>query len=176
MTRDEAICLLREALTRIEHPQENANGGPEQTGGAYWRLAKVISEYLAPNLQANEGEEHASHLQKQHSIMTLNPIDPVAFDDFLRSGGADKIVAALPPPHEWIDKEKFAKDLMEAGNRAIERRNKLDLEAREAERARCLTAIAAARHTNTGHKDHETYDDGFTDACNACEWAVKGEA
>lgn len=46
----------------------------------------------------------------------------------------------------------------------------------EQERERFLRAIESAKEENTGHKDYETYDDGFKDGCNACEAAVKGAA
>jgi hypothetical protein len=41
-----------------------------------------------------------------------------------------------------------------------------------AERERCLAAVNSARGENAGHKDYETYNDGFTDACNECEAAI----
>ena len=42
--RNEAIQLMEEALSRIKHPS-----GREQTGGAYWRLAVVLGDYLSPD-------------------------------------------------------------------------------------------------------------------------------
>lgn len=66
MTRQNAIGLLEEALRRLAHPSPNANGASEQTGGAYWRLAQVMTDYLEPRLVTNEGAEHAQHLIATH--------------------------------------------------------------------------------------------------------------
>ena len=48
----EAIAeLLREALYRIEFPQQNFKGYPMQAGGAWWRLQQVMG-WLAPHVEA----------------------------------------------------------------------------------------------------------------------------
>lgn len=66
MERQQAISLVEEALRRIKHPTPNAKGAPEQTGGGYWRLANVLENYLAPQLEENEGVEHARLIRETH--------------------------------------------------------------------------------------------------------------
>lgn len=73
MERADAIQLLEEALARIRAPRANANGGNEQVGGAYWRLAKVLSQYLDPKLEQEEGHEHAEFIRAMHGqLLKLN--------------------------------------------------------------------------------------------------------
>ena len=62
--RNEAIQLMEEALSRIKHPS-----GREQTGGAYWRLAVVLGDYLSPRLEANEGKQHADFIRETHGVI-----------------------------------------------------------------------------------------------------------
>lgn len=62
MDREEACQLVREALDRIASPSANANGGDMQVGGAYWRLTKVLNNFLLPQLMLQEGQHHATHL------------------------------------------------------------------------------------------------------------------
>lgn len=73
MERAEAVQLVEEALARIRAPGANANGGNEQVGGAYWRLAKVLSQYLEPALDQQEGHEHAEFIRATHGrLLRLN--------------------------------------------------------------------------------------------------------
>lgn len=72
MKRSEAIKLLNEALSRIERPTPNANGGEEQVGGAYWRLSQVLEYYLAPILEEQEGEKHAKFMRETHGVICRN--------------------------------------------------------------------------------------------------------
>lgn len=70
MRPEEAAKLLREALSRIERPSGNANGGDMQVGGIYWRLAQVLGEFAAPRLEEHEGtEEHAAFIRKTHGVL-----------------------------------------------------------------------------------------------------------
>ena len=66
MERETAVALLEEALWRIKHPSRNGHGGPMQSGGAYWRLAKVLREFLEPRLKSDGGEEDAERILKIH--------------------------------------------------------------------------------------------------------------
>lgn len=72
MDRNKAVGLIKDALHRIEHPSQNAKGMPEQTGGAYWRLAQVLEKYLAPRLDEMEGKEHANHIRETHGVIHRN--------------------------------------------------------------------------------------------------------
>lgn len=69
MTREDAISFLEGAISRIENHNGNANGGDEQTGGAYWRLARVLKDYLEPRLDEQEGKEHADFIRKNHGVI-----------------------------------------------------------------------------------------------------------
>lgn len=51
MDRAEAVDLLEQAINRIKKSSPNGNGGSEQIGGIYWRLAKVLSEYADVQLE-----------------------------------------------------------------------------------------------------------------------------
>ena len=84
MNRVEAEGLLADALRRIRHPQKNANGGAYQAGGAYWRLAKVLREYLEPALPSIEGQAHADHIFKHHGRIQLPAPENTVQQDILR--------------------------------------------------------------------------------------------
>ena len=62
---DEVTTLLKEALSRIERPSGNANGGNWQAGGAYWRLAKAI-KFIDNAMDHVEGKEHAKFIRENH--------------------------------------------------------------------------------------------------------------
>jgi hypothetical protein len=64
MTAEQATELVKSALARIERPQPNAQGGTMQVSAAYWRLSKVMTDFLMPRLEQEHGKEHA------HSILT----------------------------------------------------------------------------------------------------------
>lgn len=81
MRPDEAAKLLREALSRIERPSGNANGGDMQVGGIYWRLAQVLGEFAAPRLAEHEGAEHAAFIRKTHGVLVSAPAAASAPDD-----------------------------------------------------------------------------------------------
>ena len=66
MELKEAVQLMREASSRIENPSINSNGKKQQLGGAYWRLQKVVNEFLEPRLEDCEGLTHAEFLRKNH--------------------------------------------------------------------------------------------------------------
>jgi hypothetical protein len=62
---DCAAHYLREALDRLEHPSRNNSGAPMQLGGVYWRLAKVMTGFVDPNLELFEGG-HAKEIRRMH--------------------------------------------------------------------------------------------------------------
>lgn len=66
ITAEEAVGLMREALMRIEHPAGNAQGGEMQVSGAYWRVARVISEFLLPRMKKEHGAAHFEHMVATH--------------------------------------------------------------------------------------------------------------
>lgn len=68
-----AVQLLQEALRRIEYPLPNYHGGNMQVGGAYWRLARVLNEYLGPMLTSQEGGQHAAFILKTHGEIQRPP-------------------------------------------------------------------------------------------------------
>lgn len=68
LTRDEAIQLLGEAMARLNLPSRNANGGSIQMGGVYWRLVRVLTRYVEPNLVAHEGAMNTRHLRAAHPL------------------------------------------------------------------------------------------------------------
>lgn len=69
MSREEAVALLEQALARIKHPQENAHGGEMQASGAYWRLARVLSDYLLPAMQEVHPAEHVHFITMTHGTL-----------------------------------------------------------------------------------------------------------
>lgn len=69
MSRGDAINLLEEAIAKLKHDHPNANGGSWQAGGAYWRVAKVLGQCLAPALDEVEGKHHADHLRASHGVI-----------------------------------------------------------------------------------------------------------
>lgn len=89
MEKSHAIELLEEALTRIKSPKPNSRGSDFQAGGAYWRLAKVLGEYVLPALGQCEGQEHANFLLHVHHPvpegMAIVPISPNNL--MLKAGG-----------------------------------------------------------------------------------------
>ena len=67
---EEAVKLLKEALSRIEHPSQNDNGGSMQVGGAYWRLSYVLEKYLRPMLENEEGVDHARFIRDSFGVIS----------------------------------------------------------------------------------------------------------
>lgn len=61
MEKEEAILLVEQALGRIKHDA--------MPGGAYWRLMKVISDFINPMLDKKESEEHAGFLRMTHGMI-----------------------------------------------------------------------------------------------------------
>ena len=66
---DEAVDLVEQALLRLKNPGKNANGGNIQLGGIYWRLAKVLDQFVNRNIVEQEGESHALFIRKTHGIL-----------------------------------------------------------------------------------------------------------
>ena len=54
MTRSEAVQLLQEAIDRIRRPVKNYSGGAWQAGGCYWRMMKVLHDFVVPGLVEEE--------------------------------------------------------------------------------------------------------------------------
>lgn len=69
MERAEAVKLLDEAAARLRKPSRNANGGAVQIGGCFWRLSNVLSYYVEPLLDAEEGVTHAAWLRANHGLV-----------------------------------------------------------------------------------------------------------
>lgn len=69
MKKQEAVKLLKEAIDRIENPKENADGGEWQAAGCYWRLAKVISEFVAPEMIRNQSPKQYWEVLKVHGAI-----------------------------------------------------------------------------------------------------------
>lgn len=68
--------LLEEALWRIKLKPANAGGRGWQVGGAYWRVATVLREYLEPLLDANE-KDHANFIREVHAPSDLKPSERI---------------------------------------------------------------------------------------------------
>lgn len=66
MTAEQATHLLQSALYRIERPSPNAQGGTMQVSAAYWRLSKVMTDFLMPRLEKEHGKEHAHFILAGH--------------------------------------------------------------------------------------------------------------
>ena len=67
--KETVLALLEEAADRIKNPRPNNNGGNMQVGGAYWRLATVLKEYLEPMLEQQEGKKHADFIKLTHGVL-----------------------------------------------------------------------------------------------------------
>lgn len=72
MDKQQAINLLQEALNRLENPSGNANGGDIQLGGVYWRLAKVLNDYVDVNMGEQEGCKHAKFIRYSYGAIVSN--------------------------------------------------------------------------------------------------------
>lgn len=81
MRPEEAVKLLKQAMSRIERPSGNFNGGDMQVGGIYWRLAQVLGEFAAPRLDEQEGAKHAAFIRKTHGVLAPAPLAAPAPDD-----------------------------------------------------------------------------------------------
>lgn len=70
-SRTDAAIMLREAYKRLDTPQKNFHGGEFQAGGAYWRTARVLREFLEPELVRQEGAEHAAFVIATHGRVLI---------------------------------------------------------------------------------------------------------
>ena len=89
MSRAQAIQLLEEALDRLRQPQLNSSGGAWQAGGCYWRLMRVLADYVAPLLYEVEGITNAERLRASHGVpapvsMQPDSIEKTSPDRLLR--------------------------------------------------------------------------------------------
>ena len=60
MTKQTALELINEAKQRIE--KETGYGG------AYWRLAVVLKDFLQPTLENVETKAHADFIKQTHGV------------------------------------------------------------------------------------------------------------
>lgn len=71
-SRTDAAIMLREAYRRLNTPEKNFHGGDFQAGGAYWRLARVLREFLEPELLRQEGAKRAASLIATHGRVLID--------------------------------------------------------------------------------------------------------
>lgn len=82
ISREESIALIEQALVRLKKPTSNASGMPIQIGGATWRLAKVLNDYLKPNVELYEKDNSENifrHTEKKE--MENQEFDTTEHDD-----------------------------------------------------------------------------------------------
>lgn len=75
MNIHDAGILLDEAISRLKNPSKNKNGGAIQSGGIYWRCAKVL-EFFDRRLDSDEGSIHAEYIRKAHGRLSKPQNDP----------------------------------------------------------------------------------------------------
>lgn len=71
MDKKDALLLLDQAIYRIKHEPRNHGNRGWQCGGAYWRLADVLKQYLEPRLAQEEGDKHAEFLIGGHGKILI---------------------------------------------------------------------------------------------------------
>jgi len=81
MEKAEAIKLVEEALHRMKHEPQNCKGTGWQCGGAYWRLAQAIRNYLEPILEEQEGKAHADFILETHGRVVVPETEERASND-----------------------------------------------------------------------------------------------
>jgi hypothetical protein len=96
MSKEEATQLLVEALDRVRRPTKNYYGGDWQSGGCYWRLMKVLYEYVMPSL-ANE-KTHMFELFERFGM-------PVEFHR-LNDDSKEKIAAGVELHHAYMSSKQ----------------------------------------------------------------------
>jgi len=69
MDKDEAVLLLRQAIWRIDTRMENDSGKGWRCGEAFDRLARVLKQYLEPQLDEQEGKEEADKVRRKHGVI-----------------------------------------------------------------------------------------------------------
>ena len=69
MQKQEAIKLLKEAIDRIESPKVNADGGEWQAAGCYWRLAQVLSDFVAPEMIKHQSPKQYWDVLRAHGAI-----------------------------------------------------------------------------------------------------------
>lgn len=84
ISREESIALIEQALVRIKKPTSNASGMPIQIGGATWRLAKVLNDYLKPNVELYEKDNSENIFKStETSNMENQKFDTTEHDDLI---------------------------------------------------------------------------------------------
>jgi len=69
MSKEDALQLLRQATWRIDKGIENDSGTGWRCGEAFERLAKVLKQYLEPQLDEQEGKEEADKVRRKHGVI-----------------------------------------------------------------------------------------------------------
>jgi hypothetical protein len=57
MSAREACQILSEVEMRIRRPSKSFNGADFHVGGCYWRLMRVLYDYVIPNLHKEGGHK-----------------------------------------------------------------------------------------------------------------------
>lgn len=104
MEKQEAVKLLKEAIDRLENQKTNADGGEWQAAGCYWRLSKVLREFVVQEMIKHQSPKQCWAIFQHHGA--VYPVEgqksiPLADGSFLEPmviGEGGKLVRASEKP------------------------------------------------------------------------------